>query len=403
MAQINSVVTTSHIVNSQTRHVRDVSKDIYMLYPNVGTLLTFLSDPRLQRKSPTKQAKFEWFEDDMTARWAANGTVTVANTTASTTITVTDGTLWVAGDLGYVPQAVGTSTAGEIFRVTAVSSNELTVVRGINSVVLTINAGDAISLLGPAYEENSSRPSPKVTIPTAKYGYTQIFRHSFAFSRTQMKTETYGAPNGEFNRTKLKRFQEHKRDINRAFLWGHATQSFTGGPSGYPIRTTAGLNSVISTNVVDGGTTLTKSKWEEFLRTSFAYGDAETKLLFASPKVVSAINSWAQGYLHITPQDTTYGLKILNIESNHGRLMLVRDQMLEDPSASSTYGFGAWAFVVNPEDIESRVIDDTKYVEYDQEDQNGVDGMVGEYISELGLMIRNEKHHAKLYNVLASS
>lgn len=402
MAQISSVVTTSHIVNSQGRNIRDVSKDIYMLYPNETPLLTFLADPRLQKKAPTKQAKFEWFEDDYTARWAANGTTTVANTTASTTITVTDGTLWVAGDLGYVPRAVGTSTAGEIFRVTNVSSNELTVVRGVNSQVMTIDASAPISLLGPAYEENSSRPSPKATIPVGKYGFTQIFRHDFAMSRTSMKSDTYGAPGGEFERAKLKRFKEHKLGINRAFLWGHPTQSFTAGPSGYPITTTAGVNSVITTNVIDGGTTLTKSKWDEVLRTAFMYGDADTKLLVASPKVVGAINSWAQGYLQIAPETTTYGLNITKINSNYGNLWLMLDWMLEDPSSSSTYGFGGWAFILNPDDIRIRVIDDTKYIETDIH-QDGVDGVKGEYLSELGLEIRNEKHHVKLYNVLASS
>lgn len=408
MAQINSVVTTNAI-NTQTRLIRDVSNEIYMLYPQVGTILTFLSHPALQRKFETRQPKFEWFEDDYTARWAANGTTTVANTTASTVITVTDGTNWVAGDLGYIPRAINSATVGEIFRVTAVNSNALTVVRGINGQVMTVDPSAAIAILGPAYEENSSRPNPKQTTPDAKTGYTQIFRHPFSFSATQMAAATYGAPNGEFERTKRKRFQEHKRDINRAFLWGAATESFSGGPSGYPIRTTAGLNSVITTNVLDGGTTLTKSKWEEFLRMGFAYGDADTKFLFASPRVVSAINLWAQNFLDVTPRDTQYGLRVTQLESNHGRLMLVMDRMLEDPTSSNTNGFGGWAFIVNPEDLELKILAgngvnrDTKYVEYDIENQNGVDGMIGEYITEIGLAVRNEKHHAKLYNVVASS
>lgn len=406
MAQIVTAVTTNTI-NSQTRLVRDVSSDIYQLYPNVGTLLTFLSDPRLQRKRPTTQAKFEWYEDDMTARWAVAGSTTVTNETTATTLNVTDGTLWVSGDLGYIPQAINTSTAGEIFRVVSVSSNNLTVIRSVNSVLMTVNAAAPIAILGPAYEENSSRPSPKVTIPAVKTGYTQIFRHSFSFSATEMASANYGAPNGEKARTKLKRFQEHKRDINRAFLWGAATEGLTSGPSGYPIRTTAGINSVVATNVLDGGTTLTKSKWEEFLRMSFAYGDADSKLFFASPTVVSAINSWAQGYLHIQPAETTYGLKVLKLQSNHGELLMVRDVMLEDHT--TTAGFGGWAFCLNPEDIELRVLSgnginrDTKYIEYDIENQNGVDGEIGEYMTEIGLMVRNEKHHAKLYNVVASS
>lgn len=402
MAQITSVVTTSQIVNSQARHVRDVSNEIYMLYPNVGTLLTFLADPKFKRKEPTDQAKFEWFEDDMTARWAVGGATTVTNESTATTLNVTDGTLWAAGDLGYIPQLISGSTPGEIFRVVSVSSNNLVTVRGINSVLMTMNAAAPIAILGPAMEEGSARPNPKQTIPTAKFGYTQNFRDSFSFSRTQMKSKTYGAPGGEFERIKMKRFQEHKRGINRAFLWGAATQDYTGGPTGQPLRTSAGVNSVVTTNVVDGGTTLTKSKWDEFLRTAFAYGDADMKILVASPLVLGALNSWSETALQIRPGEKTGGLAINRYESPHGTLAILRDQMLENPSGS-TAGFGSWAFVLNPEDIKVRVITDTQYIEYPIETNGGADTMIGEYLSEMGLQVINEKHHAKLYNVVAAA
>jgi len=402
MAQIITTVTSANIVNNQARHIRDVSNEMAMLYPQMGALMTFLADPRFKRKEPTKQAKFEWFEDDLTARWAVAGSTTVTNESTATTLNVTDGTLWTGGDLGYIPQAISVSTPGELFRVVSVSSNNLVVIRGVNSVLMTVNAAAPITILGPAYEEGSARPDPKVTIPTAKFGYTQNFRHTFSFSRTQMKTDTYGAPNGEFNRTKLKRFQEHKRAINRAFVWSAATQDFSGGPTGKPIRTTAGINSVITTNVVDGGTTLTRSKWDEFLRTGFAYGDAELKVLVASPLVLGAINSWTETALQTRPDDTVGGVAIQRYNSPHGMVAIIRDNMLENPSGS-TAGFGSWAFLLNPEDIKIRVITDTQYIEYDINDMNGEDGMRGEYLTEIGLEVRQEKHHAKLYNVVAAA
>ena len=403
MAQINSVVTTYH-TNAQTRLERYVDKEIYMLYPNVGTLLTFLSDPQFNnKKSETPQSKFEWYEDDMTARWAVAGATTVTNESTATTLNVTDGTLWVSGDLGYIPQAIGISTCGEIFRVVSVSSNNLTVIRSVNSILMTVNAAAPIAILGPAYEENSARPSPKQTTPAVKVGYTQIFRHSFSFSGTQLQSTTYGAPNGEKARIKLKRFQEHKRDINRAFVWGAATESFTAGPTGYPIRTTAGINSVIATNLVDASTTLTKSKWETFMQTAFQYGDSDTKILVASPRLLGCLTTWAESYLHLVPGTTEYGLNLTKLVTAHGNLIILRDQMLED--STTTAGFAGWGFVLNPDDLEVKVMKnrDTKYIEYGITEQNGVDGEVGEYMSDLGLMIRNEKHHSKIYNVVAAA
>lgn len=405
MAQINTSVTTYH-TNAQTRLVRDVGDKMHLLYPNIGTLLTFLSHPQLQRKQPTRAAKFEWFEDDYTSRWGVVGTDTVTASTANVTITVTDGTAFVTGDLVAAPQARNSSTAPEVMRVTSVSSNTIITTRAINGTIMTLVPGAPLAILGPAYAENSSRPNPKVTTPVAKFGYTQIFRSSFSFSRTQMASATYAAPNGEFARTKLKRFQEHKRDINRSFLWGAATQSLGANEV---LRTTASINSVLSSNVLDGGTTLTQAKWEEFVRMSFAYGDADTKLFVASPVLVSAITYWAKDKLRLQPSDSKWGLHITEIETGQGRLLMVKDQMLEDYSSSATAGFSGWGFVINPEDVMIRVLSgngisgDTKYIEYDIQNQNGVDGVAGEYLTEVGLQVINEKHHAKIYNVAAYS
>lgn len=411
MAQIIVNRSTGN-ANTETRLVRNVSEELVLLYPNISPLITFFEMFASKKKRPTDAMKYEWFESDYAATWAQNSGTAVANATLSTTVTVTDGTLFTSGDLVAVPKAVGSSAQPEIFRVVSVSSNTLTVIRAINgaSNVDTIAADASLTLLGPAYEEGSARPAAKMVSPSAKSNYIQTFRKTFGFTRQAMASNTYAAPGGDFEREKYAKAKEHQIDINRAFLWGAASESLTGGPTySNPIRTTGGLNSVISTNVVDGSTTLTEAKMREFCRQVVtAGGGSETKYLVCSPLIADALDYWATSKLQMRLNETKYGLKIREFEMGGGIFMAVTDRSLANGIASKN-GFGGWAFAIDPEAIFMRYLSgngidgNTQYVEYDIKNQNGVDSTVGEYKADLGMEVHNEKWHGKLYNVVAYS
>lgn len=409
MAQIIVNRTTYH-ANAESRLVRDVSNELALLFPNISPLITFFEQFAAKKKQPTSAMKYEWYQSDYTATWASVGNLPAGNSTASTALTVADGTLFVAGDLVAVPNAVGSSVVPEILRVTAVSSNVLTVVRGVGGTTVdTIASAASLTILGPAYEEGSSRPAAKMVAPTNKYNYIQTFRKPFGFSRQAMASATYAAPGGDYEREKYAKAREHQKDINNAFIWGVASESLTGGPSGYPIRTTGGLNSVITTNVVDGGTTLTEAKFREFCRTVVtAGGGSEVKYLLAAPLVADALDYWATSKLQMQITTNKYGLKIREVEMGGGMFMVVTDRSLAN-GVSAKNGFGSYAYAVDPEAVFMRYLSgngvdgNTKYIEYDIKNQNGVDSTVGEYISDVGLQVQNEAWHGKLFNVVAYS
>ena len=97
-------------------------------------------------------------------------------------------------------------------------------------------------------------------------------------------------------------------------------------------------------------------------------------------------------------------VNIQKIQMGHGVWMLVRDWMLED-GVSGKNGFSGWAFSLDMDSLEMFNIKaggtlpsgQTHLIENSIKD--GRDGMISEYLSELGLKIEQEKRFAKLYDV----
>lgn len=398
MAQIVGNRTTKQVIDEQ-RIIRDVYPDISYLDPDETPLVTFLN--RLKgRKKATTNPEFEWFESDYCARWGQLGSSTVFSAATSTLVTVTDGTLFIPGDLFIVPKAETSSAAPEMIRVTAVSGNTLTVVRNVGGGgVDTILPSAYLRLVGSAAEENGAFPSVKTTSPVRLYNYTQIVRTATDYSGTLLATKNYGG--AERTRVHREKLVEHKEKLNAALWWGQRSYDATGGPNGKPIRTTNGFNNVIETNVTDIGGILTPKKLDNFFQQGFRYG-RKKKLFLVAPKIRSAVNAWATNFLNIRPSEERYGVKITTIETPYGDAMMVHDWMLETPSGGSN-GFQGWGFLIDLDQIDYRYLSangenrDTK-IERDAV-KDGTDGKKDEILTEVGYKIGQEKFHAKMFNV----
>jgi len=374
--------------------------DQIMLYePDVAPLITLLN--RVKNRRPVKQTKYEWFEDDYVAQWTT-AAATAGNHTTDTTLTVTDGTLFVAGDMFCHPRAVTSYVAPEICRVTVVSGNVLTLIRDVGSAgVDTITSGDALRLLGSAHEENGAIPSPKGTSKLPKYTYLQIEKTATSFSNTAIAVATYGTKGSDRDNEHIKAMVEQKRKLNSTLLWGRSSQDLTGGPNSNPIRTTMGLRQAISTNITDVGGILTRKKFEEFSRTSFRYGKKE-KILLACPLLVSAINEWATNFLMVKPAEDHYGVSISEVQTGHGTFAMVKDWMLEDGVASKN-GFAGVSFAVDLDEIEylylkNNGLNRDTHIELNAV-QDGTDGKKDQIVTEYGFKISREKFHSMLYDM----
>ena len=398
MSQVIGDRNTNQSITNENVLVRQVDDQIVLLEPNETPLITFLL--AMKKRRAVKSPRFEWLEDDYVARWAqadASGA-----TTGQTTVGVVDGTDFVAGDLFVVPGAISSSTVPEVCQVTGVSTNTLTITRGIGgTTAATIAANAALRILGSAAEEGATPPSAKSTTVATKTSYTQIFRTAIDVSKTQAAAQLYGAPNGERRKEQKKKLVEHKQKMNISALFGKASEGLTSGPTGKPLRTTMGLNSIISTNLTDAGGVLTKKTFETFARGAFRYG-SQKKLLLAAPIVISAIHDWGNSFLLVKPGEKMFGVDITRVQTGHGEFLLARDWMLET-AISGQNGFGNMAFSIdldnagyfylnnNGENRDTRILENVI--------KDGRDAYVDEVLTEGGFFFKFEKKHAKLFDV----
>ena len=401
MANILGARLTSTL-STESRIIRAVDEQIALLEPNEAPLITILTATEKMRKGENSSL-VEWLEDEYVPIWGVTDAAGYA--ADATTINVADGTRFLAGDLFIVPKAVTSSAAPELIRVTSVSTNALTVVRGWAGTTAAIIAAAAtpVRIVGPAIAEGADRITSKSTTKVTNTNQMQIFRTAFEASRSAMQTAAYGAAAGEWSLEMRKKLVEHKRAMNSAFLFGTKGSTVV---SGKPVRSCNGLNSIITTNVKDGGGTLTEKVFDDFLASAFRYGSREKMGVFSS-KIMQAVHYWAKSKLQIEVTTTTWGLKLTTMVTPFGNITLLNDWMLEHPPTGGTAGFGGMGFVIDPANVSYRFLkghdgigsSDTKVIELMPGQNLATDGAYGEYITEACPVFKVEETHAKLFNV----
>lgn len=366
----------------------DMADVIYQLDDEKGNRSPLTALMARMKKQVTGNPKFQWLEDEMTPRWDAAG----ATATASDTSLVVDNvTYFRTGDLIKVP---GT---GEVVEVTAITptTSTLTITRSIGDAGGTAAgtiANDApLVIIGNAHQEGAAKRDVLTTALEEKYNYTQIIRTPFGVTETFQATDSYGGNGLDYERRK--HALEHRVDIERALLFGERAIDTSGT---HPKRYTGGLLYWLITNRKDASGTLTETEFEDFLETGFQYGSTK-KILFCSPKIISAVNYWSKGKLNMYPKDQTYGIAVAQYLSAHGEVMLVRHNLLE----GATYG--GYGIMLDMEYVKYRPLDgrDTKLITNIQ--NPGDDMVMDEYKTEVGLEVNLEKAHSVLFGVTSYS
>src|SRR5690242_6101173 len=137
-----------------------------LLEPDAAPL--FVLTNAAKRKQPTIGPRFEWVEDTEVSLWGQSsaGADVASNTTS---ILVADGTLFGVGDICAVPKAQSSSAAPEVFLVTAISSNTLTITRGVGgSGADTIPQTGSIRILASAFKEDDNVGQQRYTAKTVQ-------------------------------------------------------------------------------------------------------------------------------------------------------------------------------------------------------------------------------------------
>lgn len=394
---------TTNQTATEVRAERHVGRGIRLLEPDEAPLITILGEVKPKRKS-VDQTKFEWIQDDYCNLWAQNSNSEVA--ADGTTLTLVDSTKVVPGELLYVPKANNSSYPGEVVLVTAVNrtTHACTIVRNIGAVTnaaAVIPANAPVRIISSAREEGGTLPTAKMTQKVTLFNYTQILTDALDHTNTEIAIRKLGIDSPERNFEINKKMKEHKIQMNSVLMFGARSEDLTGGPNGKPLRTTGGINYWITSNVVDGGGVLSRKTWLAFCRSAFRYG-SKKKLLVCAPIIKEALSEWLRSHVTAMPKDESYGVTANRAITPYGEFMVVNDWMLEN-GPGDALGMAGWAFALDPKEIEIRPLinngenRDTK-VQYDVV-KDGSDRKVDKILTEFGVEFRQEKYHAKLYNV----
>lgn len=382
MALISGARGTASVTS--TRRKYDVSDKLWLVDPDYA-VMTFFA--RKLNKTKTIDPEYRWFDKAQPTRYDAVN-YTTGYTAGATSVVVDDGDVFRAQDI------VLDVNTGEVLQVSSVSTDTLTVTRSVGATAATtISDGDTLVILGNANAENADVGTARTTQSVKRSNYTQIFREPFAVTGTEDATELYAGGN-DLTQLRKEHLQVHMKDIERAFFFGEASEVTSGAQ---PVRTTGGLKSILTTNLKDASGSLSEAEFEDWISDMFDKG-GDKKMGFLSPLVGSAVNSWAVGKLQMFPKDKTYGIAVMSYLSIHGQLDFVIEKMFAENTTWNGYSFG-----VDMDKLGYRYLGgngknrDTKLRKDLQ--APGVDGIIEEYLSEVGFQAALENRHGFLYGV----
>lgn len=384
----NVPVSTSQTLGFNTTTailVRDVGSKVFLVDPSAApfTLLTAKAGEQV-----AMNPRYEWYEKTLRPKISQVNNA-AGYTAGDTTLTVDDGTVYQVGDLVRVLRT------GEIMRVTANTATSITVTRGFGeTAAAALLDNDDLLVVGSAHAEGADAGPPDEWQERHVFNFTQIFRRPFGVSATREASETYFGQTRP--RLRAEKAIEHAIDIERAFLFGERRESVSGNTV---IRSTRGFVKWATSNIKDAGGTLTEPELEDWLADVFkATGAGDTRVLFASAKVVSVIDQLGASRLQMVPSDRTYGLAVGQYFTSHGTLNIIKHRLLEF-GLTGTQGFGDQAFAVDPKQLKMRPLSGRTTKLRVGVQSPGVDGWIDEYLTEAGLQFSLPEVHGILKNV----
>ena len=380
---VSGVVSDDVSTLLQARRVVDMDPVIKQLEPDDAPFTVMLSQVSSR---PAKSQKVEWLSDQLVPRLTTLNNGGNVSSGATTCVVATGtGAYFRANDVLRMSN-------GENVKVTSVSTDTLTIVRSIGSVVAsTITDLTDVIKIGNASAEGATLGDIRMTQQVANYNYCQIQRDPLGFTNTLIQSDLYGGNEPQYEAKK--KMMEHRRQIENTLFFGQRDLATGASPTGY----CGGLADFISSNITTVGGNLTESGFATFLRSAFRYG-SRNKVLFASPLIVSALSSFPQGKLALPSSDVkSYGVSLMEYRgANGGTVKIVEKRDWLDFSSTSNQ-IGSWAVLVDMDDVVMRPLRKTSLLPNRQAPD--ADKTVQEYLTEFSLQVGVEQNHAILRGV----
>jgi len=264
--------------------------------------------------------------------------------------------------------------------------------------------------VGNAFEEGSVRPSAVAIIAARYVNNTQIFRNSWAVTKTAAAIPQIAGA-GYVSESKQDCAALHAMAIEKALFFG---QKFMGTRNGQPFHTMEGIipriNAAASGNVTTLGATTNWTQLEAALdktletvtdpkggniRTMFVGGTARRVI-----HNIARLNSTYQ----ITTNETSWGLQIDTIRTPRGTFEMIEHPLFNAYGAASTWAKMAVICDLNAFSMAYlRKTSDAGYNASGALVDNGVDAEGGTLTTELTCTIKNPAAFGVLYNFTAAA
>lgn len=325
---------------------------------------------------------------------------------AATTFTVASNADIVPGDL------LMAESTQEIVLVTATpNGTSLTVTRGVGTVAAAaIASGVSLRTVGNAFEEGSTRPSAVAIIAERNVNNTQIFRNSWAVTKTAAAIPQIAGA-GYVSESKQDCAALHAMAIEKALFFG---QKFMGTKNGQPFHTMGGIIARVTAAAPGNITTLgATTNWTQLeaaldpvlqtvtdpkggnIRTMFVGGTARRVL-----HNIARLNSSYQ----ITTAETAWGLQIDTIRTPRGVFEIIEHPLFNAYGSSSVWAKMAVICDLNAFSLAYlRKTSDAGYNSSGALVDNGIDAEGGTLTTELTSTIKNPAAFGILYNFTAAA
>lgn len=374
----------------------DMEDTIHQLEPDADPYIRMMTHPDFPTRKARAQ-KVEWLEDELLPRTANAALGATAGSDTATSIPVAAG----FGPYFRVNDLVRNEATGEIFLVTAIVTDTLTVTRGIGAGgvgTLFTATSNLLCIVSNAAVEGAGLSQIRMTRKVAAFNYTQIFRNSYGFTETLMATDLYGPaePAGEAR----KKMIEHKRSLEHTCFVGLKDIKNTTANT-HPQSFMGGVMSFITAQggaYVQSVGTLTPAGLEGYMATAFRYG-SRRKVMFAAPIVLSALSSFslAKTALSNFGEGKIYGVSTTRFITGAGDelLVILKRDWGDFPTASP--GMGGTAVILDMNEVTYRPLRPT-FVKTNVQ-SNDADLREDEVLTETSLQLVHPRKHMILRNI----
>lgn len=333
-------------------------------------------------------------------------TSTAGDLVGATALTVNAYTDIVAGDL------LLNERTSEIMLVTGTpTTTTVTVQRAVGTTAAAaLNAADVLRTIGNAFEQGSVRPSAVSIIATRYVNNTQIFRNSWAVTKTAAAIPQIAGA-GYVSESKQDCAAFHAMAIEKALFFG---EKYMGTRNGQPFHTMEGIIPRVKSAAAGNVTTLgATTNWTQFeaaldpvlqtvtdpkggnIRTMFVGGTARRVI-----HNIARLNSSYQ----ITTMETAWGLQLDTIRTPRGTFEIIEHPLFNAYGSSS-----AWAKMAVICDLNAfsmaylRKTDDAGYNAAGALVDSGIDAEGGTLTTELTCTIKNPAAFGLIYNFTAAA